>query len=161
MAGRDAGQNRTRQDSLPVDRFPGRDHRQAAAGRDAEGEHRLTDDVLPQHRSERGTAVTGAGKRCLPGPFQLDVVTFSARGELFAQQDRATVAEHGEVAELMAGIGLGQRVGPGQSAIPREHFDPLRCAQGVGIQSQRCGQVPVDDDQPGRRYRHRTDPHEE
>ena len=40
---------------------------------------------------------------------------------MLAEEDRPTVAEIREVAELMAGIGLGDRIGPGRKLVADEH----------------------------------------
>ena len=45
--------------------------------------------------------------------------------DLFAQQDGPPVAQHGEITELMAGIGLGQRFGPRGDLVAREKVGAL------------------------------------
>ena len=47
--------------------------------------------------------------RVCPGPFQLDVDAIAGWRDLLAEQDRAAVAERGEVAELVAGVRLRDR----------------------------------------------------
>ena len=112
MAGGDAGQDRTIVYAFPVDLLTGLHHRQAPGSRNAEMMHGFADDVFPQHRRERGTAVATTGVCRLPRPFQLDVKPASVRPDLFPEQYGATVPQHGEMPELMPGISLRNRLRP-------------------------------------------------
>jgi hypothetical protein len=60
MAGSDAREHRPLEHRFAIDRLPRRDHRKAARRRNAEGVHRLADDVFPQHRAERCAAISAA-----------------------------------------------------------------------------------------------------
>ena len=112
---------------LAIHRLPGRHHRQAAGGRDAERVHRLADDVFPQHRPERGAAVAAARETRLARALSAGCHAFAGRRDLFAEQDRAAVAERREVAELMTGIRLRDRpraVGQGVAGEDRRASGP-------------------------------------
>ena len=118
---------------LAIDRLARRHHGQAPGGRNAERVHRLADDVFPQHRPERGAPVTAAGEPRLPCPFQLNVHAIAGRRDLLAEQDRAAVAEGGEVAELVAGVRLRDRppaFGQGIAGENRGAFGTARASSG-------------------------------
>ena len=64
---------------LAIDRLAGGHRHQGAGRRDAEGGHGLADDVLAQHRAERGAAVAAARERRPPGPLEVDVAADAVR----------------------------------------------------------------------------------
>src|SRR6185312_4843715 len=78
-------------------------------GGNAEGGHGLTDDVLAEHRPESSTTVAAARELRPPRALQLDIDELARGRPMFAQQNGAAIAEHGEAAELMAGVSLGDR----------------------------------------------------
>ena len=121
---------------LAVDRLARRRDRQAARRRDAEGVHRLADDVLAQHRAEGGAAVAAAREPRPSRPFQLDVEALAGRGDLLAEQDGAAVAEHREVAELVAGVGLGDGPGAVGQGVAGENGRARRPVQGFGVEAE-------------------------
>ncbi|GCC47720.1 hypothetical protein chiPu_0031879, partial [Chiloscyllium punctatum] len=150
VAGGDPGQHRTRQRGLAHHRLAGDDGSERAGGRDAQGEHRLADDVFAQDRTERGAAIAAARERCWATSLELDVAAEAALVDDFAEQDGAAVAELGnKVPELVAGIGHGDRVGPLGQPLAGEDFGALRCCQQVRIQPELDRQRPVQLDQPG------------
>ena len=120
VAGGHAGQDRPPPDRLPVDRLAGGDDREAPRGGDAEGGHGLADDVLAEHRPEGGQPVAAAREPRPPRPLELDVDEPAGRRPVLAQQDGAAVAEHGEVAELVPGVRLGDRPGAGRQVLAGE-----------------------------------------
>ena len=120
VAGGHAGQDRPPPDRLPVDRLAGGDDREAPRGGDAEGGHGLADDVLAEHRPEGGPPVAAAREPRPPRPLELDVDEPAGRRAVLAQQDGPAVAEHGEVAELVPGVGLGDRPGAGRQVLAGE-----------------------------------------
>ena len=74
-----------------------------------------------QHRADGGLAVAAARKRRAARAFQLDVEAVAIGGNDLAQKMRAPVAKLGrEAAELVAGIGLGDGVGPGRQGGTRK-----------------------------------------
>ncbi len=118
MACRDAHEHRPLLHRFAIDLLAGRDRRQGPRRRHAERVHRLGHDVFAQHRSQRRTPVTSTGKRRRAGALQLDVAACSLAVDDLAQQDRPSVAElRHEIAELVAGIGHGDRHGAGRHDI--------------------------------------------
>ena len=94
-----------------------------------------------KHRAERGAAVAPARKRRRAGPLELDVAADAVLVDDFAEQDGAAVAELGhEMAELVAGIGHRDRVGPIREALSGEDFGPFRALQQVRIEAELDGQ---------------------
>ena len=69
----DPGEHGARQQGLAAHRAPGRHHGEGAGRGDAEGVHRLADDVLAQHRADRGQAVAAARERRAPGALEVQV----------------------------------------------------------------------------------------
>ena len=134
----------------------GADHRQRPGGGHAQGVHRLADDVLAQHRAESGAAVAAAGKRRAPGALELDVAALVVRGELLAEQHRAAVAEHGRVAELVAGVGLGQRLAAGQRPVAAQQGGAGVAVQGFGVEPQLRRELAVEQQQLRRPHRLRV-----
>ena len=107
-----ASEHRPGQGRVAIDRFARRDDGQAPRRWNAEGVHRLADDVFAEHRPERRQAIAIPRKRRPPGALQLDVEPRARGRKLLAEEDRPAVAEHREVAVLVARIGLGDRLGP-------------------------------------------------
>ncbi len=127
MAARDARQHRPRQRGLAIDRLARRDDRERARRRDAEGLHGLAEDILPQDRSEPGPPVAPAREGRAARALELDVEALARRVQDLAEEDRPTVAElRHEVAELVAGIGHGQRVRAVGHPVAREHSHAVR-----------------------------------
>jgi hypothetical protein len=106
--------------------------------------HRLTDDVFAEHRPERGAAVAATREACLTGAFQLYVEAHARRRHLLAKQNRAAVAERGEVAELVAGVGLRNRSGAGGQHIAGEDRGSRRTIERRRIESHHGGERPVE-----------------
>ena len=109
--------------------------------------HRLADDVFPQHRPERGAPVAAPRERRLAGAFQLDVEAFAGRRDLFAEQDRAAVAEGREVPVLVAGIRLRDRPRAGGQRVAGEDRRAVRAVERVGIEPSGERQRSVEYDQ--------------
>jgi hypothetical protein len=113
MAGGDARQLRAGQGLVAIHGFASGDHRQGARGRDAQRMHGLADQHFAQHRADGGFAVTIARKRRAPRTLEGEVATVAVSVDDFADQQRAAVAQlRREVAELVAGISLGDRRRP-------------------------------------------------
>ena len=67
----------------------------------------------------------------------------------FAEQDGAAIAELGhEMAELMPGIGHGDRIGAVGEALSGENFGPFRALEHIRIEPEIDGQGAVQLDQP-------------
>ena len=75
--------------------------------------HGLADDVLAQHRPERGQPVTAPRERRPPGTLEMEIVHPAGGVDELAEQQRAAVTEPGdEPAELVTCVGLrsGRRI---------------------------------------------------
>jgi hypothetical protein len=106
--------------------FAGGDHRQRARGRDAQRMHGLADQHLAQHRADGGLAVAVARERRAPRALEGEVAAAAVAVDDFADQQGTAVAElRREVAELVAGIGLGDGCG----------------ILGQGLAGEQCGQL--------------------
>src|SRR5690606_10559876 len=97
VTGGDAGQHSAGQTAFAQHVFAGGGDRKAARRRNAKRVHRFADEVFAQHRRECGATIAAARKRRGAGAFELDVETFAARRDLFADEDGAAVTERGEV----------------------------------------------------------------
>jgi integrase len=121
--------------------------------------HRLADDVLAQHRAHRGLAVSAPGERGAPGPLEMKVAAAPLYIGHLAEQQRAAVPEAGRVnAELVAGVGLGDRRDP-LRGLPGQQRDARRLPQLRRIDAQLDRQLFVEHQQlgigrRGRRPRH-------
>ena len=72
--------------------------------------HGLGDQVLAQHRAERGEAVAAAGEGGRAGTLEMDVAEIAVAVGDLAEEQRAAVAEDGhELPELVARIRLRYR----------------------------------------------------
>ena len=110
VAACDAGEHRPGQRRLPLHLPARRHHRQGSGGRDAQRVHRLADDVLAQHRTDRGQAVATSCERRTTRTLEVDVAGVAVAVDPLAEQQRAPVAQtRHEPAELMSGIGLRYR----------------------------------------------------
>src|SRR6185436_7471374 len=110
--------------------------------RNAERVHRLADDVFAQHRPDRGAPVAAGGERRPARSLQLDVDAVAGRGDLLAEEDRAAVAERGEVAELVAGVGLGDGRGALREGVAAENRGAVRTVERVRVEPERDRERP-------------------
>ena len=130
VARRDARQHRAGQHRLAQHRLAGGDDGERARGRNAERMHRLADEDLAQHRPDRRLAVAAARERRPARAFQSDVAPLAGAVDHFAEQDGAAVAElRREAAELMAGVGLRDRLGAFGHLVAGEDIRAGRAGQ--------------------------------
>ena len=116
MTRRHPHQDRAGQRPLALDAAASGDDRQRAGGRDAQGVHGLGDQVLAQHRAERGEAVAAAGEGGRAGTLEMDVAEIAVAVGDLAEEQRAAVTEDGhELPELVARIRLRYRAVGGGS----------------------------------------------
>ena len=116
--------------------------------------HRLTDHVLAQHRADGCLPVTTSRERRATRALQVQVVTASVDVQHLAEQERPAIAEAWrEPTELMACVGLRHRRSPVRRGVANENGDTVRCSQRIDIDTQLCGQLLVERQQPGRRCR--------
>ena len=109
MTGRNPGKDRSGQGGGAQDPFAGGDHSEAAGGGDPQGMHPLADTILAQHRAERRAAVTAARVAGAPRAFELDINASGVGRDVLAKENGPAISEIGEVAKLVAGVGLGNR----------------------------------------------------
>ena len=75
--------------------------------------HGLADDVFADDRAEGRLAITPAREGRAPRALQLQIAARAIGVDDFPQQEGAAVAKlRREAAELVAGVGLGDRLGP-------------------------------------------------
>lgn len=78
----------------------------AVRGGDAEHMHGFADEVFIKHRCKYSSTISKAGICVLTRAFELDVVAFAIRRDLFAKQMGAFITKHSEMPKLMANISL-------------------------------------------------------
>ncbi len=99
------------------------------------------DDVFAQHRPQRRAPVAAPRKRRGARALQLDVAPLPVAPDHLAQQDGAPVAQaRREMAELVAGIGQGDRLGTLGHRIAGQHRHALGPGQPGGVEAQRLRQ---------------------
>jgi hypothetical protein len=104
--------------------------------------HGLADDVLAQHRSDRGQAVAAARERCTPGALEVEVADVAVGvDELSEQQCAAVTKARNKTAELVPGVALRHRRGAGgnQVADQQAHTGRLRSQPGSRPSSTASG----------------------
>ena len=87
-------------------------------------------------------------KRVRPLPFSWMSTRPPRRSDLFPEQDRPTVPERREGAELVPGIRLGDRLGAVRQDVAREDRGALAIAQGLGVEAESGGEWAVENDEP-------------
>ncbi len=151
VAGRDAGKDGAWQLRLAPDLFARCDYGQRPCGWHAHCSHEFRDHVFAQHRADGGLAVPATREWGAPRALQLDVEAIAVRGDDLAQEMRPTIAKlRREAAELVAGIGLGDGIGPGGKACAGKPAPRLILGQ---FEAERRRQRPVQDQKPGGRGR--------
>ena len=153
MAGGHAGQHRAGlRAGIAVDVLAGERHGQSPRGGNAQRLHGLADQVFAQHGAQRGFAVAAARKRCAPGTLEGDVAAPAAAVDDFTQQQRPAIAQlRRKAAELVAGIGLGDRCGPLGQFVAAEQGGPQGRVQHLNGQPEFVGQRPIELHQRGLR----------
>jgi hypothetical protein len=151
VAGGHAGEDRAGVGALAPDRLAGGDRRQRAGGGNAHRVHGLGDHELAQHGANPGAAVAHAGEGGAAGALELDVAAASLPVHDLAQEDRAAVAELGvPAAELVARIGLRERLGAFGDGVAREHRHALGRGQRGGVEGELPRQRLVEGEEAGR-----------
>ena len=127
MTGRHAGEHGAReQPFLAHDAFAGGHGGQRSRRGHAERGHGFADNVFAEHRAEGGLAVAAAREWRAPGALQLQIVTCAVSVDDFTEQDGAAVAElRHESTELVAGVGLRNRLGALGHRVAGEHRDAV------------------------------------
>ena len=137
MAGGNSGQHRAWQRCLAKDRLSRRHGSERPRRRHTEGRHCFRNDVFAQNGSEPRAAVPHSRIRRSARTLELDVEASPVGRDNLAEQDGAAVAElRRPAAELMAGIDLGQGVGPFGHFVAGQDRDAFRCCQLSRVNSQ-------------------------
>ena len=148
MAGGDARQNRARHRRVAPHMLARRRDCQRPRGGNAQSRHGLADDVFAQHRAKGRAPVAAARERRRPGALQLKVATHAMPVDDLAEKNRAPVAElRDEAAELMAGIGGGDRVRALWYALARKDLGTFGRLERIGIDPQIDGKRAVELDE--------------
>ena len=141
MAARHPGQHRSGQHRLAAHRAPRRHHGQGAGRGNAQRVHRLTHDVLAQHRTDRGQTVTAARERRGPRALEVDVAKAAFTVDDLSEQEGAPVAQTRRVlAELVAGVGLRHRSGTAGYQVADQQAQAIEAPQEGGVEAQLGGQ---------------------
>jgi hypothetical protein len=77
----------------------------------------------------------------------LDINTLAIGHQVFTQQNCPAITEHGEMAELMASIGLSQRIGTVGQGVTSENWRPVS-PEAIGIKPQHLCQWLIQHRQP-------------
>ena len=153
------GEYRARQRPFPEHLLARGDHRERPRGGDAEAVHGLADDILAQHRPYHGLAVGAPGERGAPGPLDMEVAAAPLCIDHLAEQQRAAIPEARRVAaELVAGVGLGDRRDP-LRGLPSQQRDARRLPELRRIDAQLDRQLLVEHQQSGGGRRGRSPRH--
>ena len=139
-----ASEYSTGQRSVSQHEFAGRGHGEAPGRGNAEGMHAFAHDVFAEHRPDRGAAVAAAGVAGAARALELNVVPPAVRPDLLTEQNGPAVAEVRKVTELVAGIGLRDRLGPGRDFVAGKDAGSM-IAQDRRIEAKLGGQRLVHD----------------
>ncbi len=141
----DAREDGARERLVAANALARRHRGERACRRYPESRHRLAHDVLPQHWAERGAAVASARKRRAAGALQLDVPPPTVLADDFAEEDRPTVAQlRHEGAELVPGVGEGNRLRPLRDGVAGEDLRPGGRGEEVYVRPEELGQPPIE-----------------
>ena len=129
---------------------PGRHDGEGPRGGDAQGVHRLADDVLAQHRPDDCEAVATAGEGCAAGALQVDVAEAAADVGNLTEQQRTTVAQTaGEYQpNWWPAYACATGVAPSGSSLPISRGSPSGLRRNVRVKAQVGGQGFVQHQQP-------------
>jgi hypothetical protein len=68
---------------------------------------------------------------------------------LLAEEESASVAEAGEVAELVAGVGLGDGLGAVGERVAGEEGGVIGVVKGFGVETEGAGEGVIEEDEAG------------
>ena len=147
---------------LAIHRLAGRRDRERARGGDAERVHRFADQHFAQHRPDRRLAVAAARERRAARALEGDVAAVARAVDHLAEQQRAAVAElRREAAELVAGVGLRERLGAVGQRVAGEDRGAGGAVQRGEVEAELFGQRLVEEQRLRRRRRLRAPRHGE
>ncbi len=133
-----------------MDGFPCRDGGQRAGRGYAQRMHGFADDIFAQHRPQCRLAIAAPRKGRATGAFQLHISAPTVAIDQFAEQEGAAIAQlRREVAELMAGVGLGQGQRAFRDLIPGKNGGTQFIVQRGTVDPQLLRQCLVQQQQSG------------
>jgi hypothetical protein len=109
--------------------------------------HAFADEVFAQHGRQCGTAIATARVRRLPGAFKLYVETPATRRNQFAEEQRPTITQYGEMTKLMPSIRLRNQLTSQRRVVACQQLHGRRLHQAIRIQSQADSKTPVQQNQ--------------
>ncbi len=68
---------------------------------------------------------------------------------MLAEEESASVAEAGEVAELVAGVGLGDGLGAVGERVAGEEGGVIGVVEGFGVETEGAGEGVIEEDEAG------------
>ena len=77
----------------------------------------------------------------------MDVEALADRSDLLAEEEGAAIAEASEVAELVAGVGLGDGLGAVGEGVAGEEGGVVGVVEGFGVEAEGAGEGVVEDDE--------------
>ncbi len=77
----------------------------------------------------------------------MDVEALAGGGDLLAEEECAAIAEAGEVAELVAGVGLSDGLGAVGEGVAGEEGGLVGVVEGFGVEAEGAGEGVVEDDE--------------
>jgi hypothetical protein len=158
----DACQHRARQHGLAVHGLAGGDDGERTRRRDAERVHGLAHQGFAQHRPDGRLAVAAAGEGRPPRALESDVEAPALAIEDLAEQHGAAIAElRREASELVAGVGLGDRLRAFRHGVAGEQGGAGVAGERVGVESHRLGERAVEEEPARTRHGGRLPRHRE
>ena len=76
----------------------------------------------------------------------MDVEALAGGGDLLAEEEGAAIAEAGEVAELVAGVGLGDGLGAVGEGVASEEGGVVGVVEGFGVEAEGAGEGVIKED---------------
>jgi hypothetical protein len=112
--------------------------------------HGFAEDVFAEDGAEGGFAVAAAGEGSAAGAFELDITALAVKIDDFAEEEGAAVTELGhEVAELVAGVGLGEGLGAVGKGVAGEEGGVIGVVEGFGVETEGAGEGVIEEDEAG------------
>ena len=79
----------------------------------------------------------------------MDVEALAGGGDLLAEEESAAIAEAGEIAELVTGVGLCDELGAVGEGVAGEEGGVIGVVEGFGDEAEGAGEGVVEEDEAG------------